>query len=102
MEKFANDNPNVFAQREIKLEVWKIDGHDATYLMSHSYPELTKQVDEDRTVVVDEDGNEIPPPTPPKPRRYPDKEMFPGSVMQFAKAVRTVYRYAYSDSDHDD
>lgn len=82
--------------------MWDIEGHDATFASSINYPVLTKTLDDETVVVVDEYGNVIRPPTPPEPRRYPDKEMFPGSVMEFAKAVRGLYRYDNDDSDTDD
>ncbi|ROW09711.1 hypothetical protein VMCG_02186 [Cytospora schulzeri] len=74
-------NPNVFAPGEIIVETWRIEGETATFVSRY-----TSFSDED----VSEDT------TPPPDRIYPDREMFPGSIMQFVEALPAP---AWSDAE---
>lgn len=94
LKKFANVNPNVFARREVKVDLWKVEGQKATFVSAKTFPE---------PVLVLEDGEayelERPEEKPvPAPRMYPDKEMFPGSVMEFVKPAPPPY-YSYDESN---
>lgn len=98
MEKFADDNPNVFARREVLLDVWNIVAHEAKFVSSSSYPQYKRMDEEGKEILVNEYGLKLPK-MPAKPNRwYPDKEMFPGSVMQFTKAMTSLH-YADFSSD---
>ncbi|ROW13235.1 hypothetical protein VPNG_04846 [Cytospora leucostoma] len=68
MRDFRRANPNVFAPGEIIIETWHIEGQIATFISRHP-----------RSGNVD---NALPP-----DRIYPDREMFPGSIMQFVEAL---------------
>lgn len=92
LEKFAKNNPNIFMRPEIKTEVWKIKGQKATYVEGGIVG--FKLADDliSATVAPSSDeetssGEATVPETKPSmpPRMYPDKEMFPGSVMEFVK-----------------
>ncbi|CAN8102959.1 unnamed protein product [Discula destructiva] len=101
-EKFALDNPNVFAQREIKADIWMISAQKAWLVSSEIFearPRVKVQLLDGSEMELDEDGNRLvkqrrPPPS--ELRVYPDKEIFPGSVMQFAKPFSSLY---YLDED---
>lgn len=77
MKTFETANPNVFAPSQIIVETWRIDGHTATFVCRHPSSD-------------DEDTS------PPPDRTYPDREMFPGSIMQFVKALPAP---AWSDAE---
>lgn len=96
MKRFADENPNVFAKREIRVEVWNIVAHYATCIASTRFPEPIVNVPTEEEIAryAEMEDEE----TLPNPKRYPDKEMFPGSVMQFVKPVATLF-YAESESD---
>lgn len=68
MRAFEQANPNVFAPGQIIKETWRIEGEKATFVCRHPGFE-------------DEDVSQ------PPNRTYPDREMFPGSIMQFVKAL---------------
>lgn len=76
MKAFALTNPNVFMPRQITVSVWRIDGRRASFLSETTWPRQ-------------EDGEERHP-TPPD-RTYPDREMFPGSIMQFVQANALLF-----------
>ncbi|KUI68110.1 hypothetical protein VM1G_04283 [Cytospora mali] len=77
LRNFRGTNPNVFAPGEIIVEKWRIEGMTATFVSRHP-----------RT--SDEDEH------PPPDRSYPDREMFPGSIMQFVKPLPAS---SWSDED---
>lgn len=98
LEKFANINPNIFMRPEIKTEMWKIKGQKATFVeggivgfkSADDLISATVASSSDEEPSSDEDtssGEVTMPETKPSmpPRMYPDKEMFPGSVMEFVK-----------------
>lgn len=60
-------NPNIFRPGKITVETWRIDGQQATYLACHQ--------------TEPEEGFK-----PPR-RTYPDRELFPGSIMQFVDGL---------------
>lgn len=68
MRDFKRANPNVFAPGEIIIETWHIEGQTATFISRHPRS--------------GEEGTTLPP-----DRVYPDREMFPGSIMQFVEAL---------------
>lgn len=61
-------NPNIFRPGKITVETWRIDGQQATFLACHHKPDA-------------DEGSE------PQCRSYPDRELFPGSIMQFVGAL---------------
>lgn len=61
-------NPNIFTPGKITIETWRIDGQQATFLAC-------------RHQTKPEEGSE------PPSRTYPDRELFPGSIMQFVNAL---------------
>lgn len=65
---FQSSNPNIFRPGKITVETWRIDGSHATFIASHDQAEV-KMGDE------------------PPSRSYPDRELFPGSIMQFVDAL---------------
>ncbi|KUI60330.1 hypothetical protein VP1G_07552 [Cytospora mali] len=77
LRNFREANPNVFTPSEIIVEKWRIEGMTATFVSRHPRPS---------------DEDEPPPPD----RSYPDREMFPGSVMQFVKPLPAS---SWSDED---
>lgn len=76
---FQMINPNIFRPGEITVETWRIDGQQATFLGCHH---RTKP----------EEFSE------PPIRSYPDRELFPGSIMQFVDALPEA---DWSDEDQD-
>lgn len=72
MRVFKRENPNVFAPSEIIVETWQVEGQRATFVSRHP-----RSDDEDTS--------------PPPDRVYPDREMFPGSIMQFVKDLPAPY-----------
>lgn len=68
MVSFKRANPNVFAPGEVIIETWRIEGSRASFVSRHP---------------GDSDKDASPPPD----REYPDREMFPGSIMQFVKGL---------------
>ncbi|ROW05244.1 hypothetical protein VSDG_00434 [Cytospora chrysosperma] len=77
MRMFEMANPNVFAPGEIIVETWRIEGETATFVSRY-------------TSLSDEETS------PPPDRTYPDREMFPGSIMQFVEALPAS---AWSDAE---
>lgn len=65
---FQMANPNIFSPGKITVETWRIDGQQATFLACHHRP----------------DAAEV---SEPQCRSYPDRELFPGSIMQFVGAL---------------
>lgn len=61
-------NPNVFKPGKITVDTWRVDGHQATFLTYPHQPEPNEG-------------------TSPPRRTYPDRELFPGSIMQFVDAL---------------
>ncbi|KAL1876495.1 hypothetical protein Daus18300_002739 [Diaporthe australafricana] len=66
--RFQMSNPNVFRPGKITVDTWRVDGQQATLLTRPHQPEPN-------------DG------TKPPRRTYPDRELFPGSIMQFVDAL---------------
>lgn len=93
-KKFASVNPNVFARRKVRLDVWKIEGQKATHVSARSFPEPVLVLEDGEVYELDRPQKELI----SAPRMYPDREMFPGSVMEFVKAAPPPF-YSNDDSD---
>ncbi|KAG6366172.1 hypothetical protein INS49_000348 [Diaporthe citri] len=65
---FQMSNPNIFRPGKLTVETWRIEGQKATFLAGHHQTKA-------------EEGSE------PPCRTYPDRELFPGSIMQFVDAL---------------
>lgn len=87
MATFADKNPNIFMHREITVSVWRIEGHTASFWFDRVWPET-------------EDGKEKAP--QPPDRTYPDREMFPGSIMQFLGSGTPHLFYRHDSEDEDE
>lgn len=66
----------------------------AMYVSARSFPEPVLVLEDGEVYVLDRSENE----SIPAPRMYPDKEMFPGSVLEFVTAASPPY-YSHDDSD---
>lgn len=87
----------MFAQREVTTELWTIEGRKATFKEEHSFPLPMILENERFEDVTLEEG--LPEKKPkPAPRLYPDREMFPGSVMEFLRPAPPPF-YSHDDSD---
>lgn len=97
IDKFSNVNPNVFAQREVKLEVWRIEGRKATYVDEKSYPRPLMIIEDGSSKVLCSDETLVEERPIPAPRMYPDREMFPGSILEFVRPAPPPF-YGLDDS----
>lgn len=87
-EKFASLNPNFVARPEIRMETWSIVGQLATYVEGTLVGGSSKMaLAGDQSLEENASDEDVELQTGPVmlPRRYPDKEMFPGSVMEFVR-----------------
>lgn len=88
LEKFAGINPNFIACPEVRMETWSIVGQMATYVEGTLVRgSLKMALAGDQSLKANPSDEEGEPQTGPAmlPRPYPDKEMFPGSVMEFVR-----------------
>lgn len=65
---FQRSNPNIFRPGKITVETWRIDGPEATFLTCQHKSEADSSFE-------------------PLSRSYPDRELFPGSIMEFVDAL---------------
>lgn len=79
--------------------MWRIEGQKATYIEEQSYPRPPWNWDDEEPFEnVSLEHALLKNGPNPAPRMYPDREMFPGSVMEFVRPAPPPF---YSDDDWD-